>query len=186
MWGHVGTRQHLPRLIGSSARSAEQGWGRTSHPAHVPLRHRPARSSRWVPPTARTSPPPSAPWAPTSAAAWTCSPPGTTSSAPPATAARASQRRAGRRRRPRTWQVSWATGWRAGLALPLAGAGHVSLQAQGIRAACAGDIFACHGFGMFWLIWVLQPAQSSCTPWRADDGLQELRGVVPVAQGGRA
>lgn len=35
------------------------------------------------------------------------------------------------------------------LALRGAGTGHISLQVQGIRAACAGDIFACHGFGTF-------------------------------------
>lgn len=68
---------------------------------------------------------------------------------------------------------------------PLAGAVHMSLQVQSIRAACAGDIFACHGAMVLWhvwLIWVLQPAQSFRIPcvWMmgCSDSFSRLSGVV--------
>lgn len=63
----------------------------------------------------------------------------------------------------------------AGRAGPsLAGAGHVSLQAQGIRAACAGDIFVCHGATV--LACLAHLGAAACTelphPVCVDDGLQ--------------
>lgn len=164
--GWVGSLRHGDTLSPPQAHPLQHevsrvGWGCSTHPAHVPLRHHPGRSSQLAPPTVRTSPPPSAPWAPTLVAAWTCSPRGMTSLVPPVTAAPASRRRAGHRRRPRTWQASWAPGWWAELAcwcwahVP-AGAGHPAL-----------GTFLYAMVPQFWHVWLIcvpPPAESSRIP----------------------